>query len=477
MAAPQKNSQESLADKLADVYTAGRTDLEVHRQIHDDQPVYILHDPQGFQSHRFSVADYRVFSALRDDIPLSQVLQNLIDAGMLTEENKDDFYRFVVALRMLNLLKHTDASSKELYEKYQRTDAASKQGGVMRLLSIKIPLVNPDAFLTRTIPLASIFFSRGFFALWVVCGLFALLTLLRRASDFAEPLNGVLSAGNIPYFLFSLIGLKVWHELGHGYACKHFGGRVPEMGTILMMGMPLAYVDASATWSFKRRYQRLIVMLGGMYFESMLAIGAVFVWASAGHSFLGSCAYQTILTASVVTVLFNANPLMRYDGYFVLVELLGLTNLRQLATTELKQWSKKLFLGIQPKADSGQKPWMRWSALLYGICSGVYSNMLAFGIAAVLAYKLPQFGIMIAAYYLYATFGKKLFALASYLRSSEETKEIKGRGRLVFGLAFVALPLIVAGFPAPTSNSVGGLLSAEHEERVRSKSKVCFRKC
>lgn len=465
---------DSLEAKLADVHTGARTDLEIHRQIHDGAPVYVLHDPQGFQSHRFSVGDYRVFCSLHDDIPLSEVFRKLVANEVLGESNKEDFYRFVVALRQLNLLKHTEVSSTDLYEKHRKTRTAAKKGGLMRLLSIKIPLANPDAFLTRTMPLAGILFSKAFACIWLAAAVFAIFVLCKRAADFAEPLNGLLAAGNIPYFLFSLIGLKIWHELGHGYACKKFGGRVPEMGTILMMGMPLAYVDASATYSFKHKYQRLLVMLGGMYFESIFAIIAVFVWAFSGHSFIGACAYQTIITASLVTVLFNANPLMRYDGYFVLVELLGITNLRQVATAELSQLSKKLFLGIQPKPDNDQSLLVKYTALLYAIASGIYSNMLAFGIATVLAYKLPQFGLFIASYYLYNTVGKKLWTLVTYLRSSDQAKASGLRARLVLVGGFCVFPLVVAALPAPNVAYVSGVLSAEHEERVRVKTAGLF---
>ena len=467
---------DSLEAKLGDLCTGARTDLEIHRQIHDGQPVYVLHDPQGFQSHRFSVGDYRVFCALQDETPLSEVFKSLVASGVLEESNKEDFYRFVVALRKLNLLKHSDASGKELHEKNQKSQAATKKGGLMRLLSIKIPLANPDKFLTKTMPVASILFSKAFACIWAAAGAFAIFVLVRRADDFAQPLNGMLAAGNSPYFLFSLIGLKVWHELGHGYACKKYGGRVPEMGTILMMGMPLAYVDASATYNFKYRHQRLLVMLGGMYFESILAIISVFIWAFSGHSFLGACAYQTILTASLVTVLFNANPLMRYDGYFVLVELLGISNLRQVATAELNQVSKKFFLGIGSNTQSDQKAWVRLAALLYAIASGIYSNMLALGIAAVLAYKVPQFGLAIAAYYLWNTVGKKLTGLVTYLRASDDAKAAGKRARILWVGGLCVAPLCLAVVPAPTSNYVSGILSAEHEERVTAKTSGLFEK-
>ncbi len=149
-----------------------------------------------------------------------------------------------------------------------------------------------------------------------------------------------------------LFGLKVWHELGHGYACKLFGGRVPEMGCKLIVGMPLAYVDASAAWSFPRRRDRILVMLGGMYFELLLAVPAALVWAAWPHSALGACAYQIVFMSGVATILFNINPLMKYDGYFILGDMLGISNLQARSVQEVKRVLKARVLGIEGQANS-----------------------------------------------------------------------------------------------------------------------------
>ena len=124
--------------------------------------------------------------------------------------------------------------------------------------------------------------------------------MIRRFDEFAAPLSGVLAPSNLPLLWSLFVCLKLWHELGHGYACKCFGGKVPEMGVILVAGSPLAYVDATSTWNFPERWKRLVVMLGGMYFESLIAIPAVFVWAIAEHGVVASIAFQLVITATVV---------------------------------------------------------------------------------------------------------------------------------------------------------------------------------
>ncbi|MEM7476659.1 MAG: hypothetical protein AAF483_16855, partial [Planctomycetota bacterium] len=278
--------EQSLAAKLGGLRTALRQDLEISRQFRNGKPRYIVHDPVSFQSHAFSLEDYRIVGALSEGRTLKETFDSLVKKEVFTAEHEDDFFKFILALRMQNLLKNSGGQGKELYEKQKKSQEAKKQAGAMRLLSIRIPLTNPDQFLTKTMPLASFLFTKWFAVLWLAAGSLALFVLYKRAADFAEPLQGVLAVKNLPFLAFSMIGLKIWHELGHGYACKKYGGRVPDMGTILMMGMPLAYVDATSAWSFPRARHRLIVMLGGMYFESMLAIAAVFIWAFSNGGFL-----------------------------------------------------------------------------------------------------------------------------------------------------------------------------------------------
>lgn len=464
----EQQQEESLSAKLGSIKAGLRSDLEISRQVKNGNPHYVVHDPVSFQSHVFTLEDYRIIGALDERITLQETFNALLAQETFVADDEEDFFKFVLALRMQNLLSNSGGQGKELYEKQKKTQEAQKKAGIMRLLSIRIPLVNPDAFLTKTISAVSFLFSTWFFILWLIVGSSAIYVLVRRYSEFTEPLNGLLALENIPYLVFSMIGLKVWHELGHGYACKYFGGKVPEMGTIIMMGMPLAYVDASAAWSFERRRQRLLVMLGGMYFESMLAIAAVFVWAFSNNGFLSACAYQTILTASVVTVLFNANPLMRYDGYFVATEVLRIQNLRQIATNELKRFTKSIFLGIESEPNSEQSGYVRTIALIYGICSGIYMNLLLFSIAAMLAYQVPVGGIIFASYYIIFSLNQKLGALQKYLFSSDEAKTAGIRAKVIGVLCFIVLPPLIVFAPTPFRITVTGLLSSEVEHEVRS---------
>jgi putative peptide zinc metalloprotease protein len=277
--------------------------------------------------------------------------------------------------------------------------------------------------------------------------------------------------------------LKVWHELGHAYACRIYGGAVPEMGMILIAGTPAAYVDATSAWSFPERWKRLVVMAGGMYFESIVAVPAVFVWAFATSPFLTSCAWQLVMMASLITLLFNANPLMKYDGYFIASELVGIQNLRGRADQYLKAWMKRVFLGLESEQSAvsaarrsgaddetnsreigaGSRTGSSLILAGYGIAAAIYRTLLIFGIAAMIATRFPMIGLALAAFHLVSTLGSSGLSLGRYLLTSPETASVRGRARLVAVLALVIVPLLSFVVPVPFGVVTQGVVAAESE--------------
>jgi putative peptide zinc metalloprotease protein len=255
------------------------------------------------------------------------------------------------------------------------------------------------------------------------------------------------------------------------------------MGMILIAGTPAAYVDATSAWSFPERWKRLVVMAGGMYFESIVAIPAVFVWAFATSPLLTSCAWQLVMMASLITLLFNANPLMKYDGYFIASELVGIQNLRGRADQYLKAWMKRIFLGLKSgqsaasatrRAEADGETSVRGigagassgSTLIlagYGIAAAIYRTLLIFGIAAMIATRFPMIGLALAAFHLVSTLGSSGLSLGRYLLTSPETARVRGRARLVAVLTLVIVPLLSFVVPVPFGVVAQGVVAAESE--------------
>lgn len=447
--------------------TSLRSDLQISRQLTKGSPAYVIYDPVSFQSHRLSLNDYRVAACLDESRSLDQAFQLCVAEGYLVASDEADFFQFVKRLESLGLLTSSNHDSKALFNRFKQKTAETNKARWLGFLFLTIPLSNPDKFLDRTVNRFRFLFSQTALVVWFVLGCFAISLIVNKWSAFIEPLNGLLAIKNLLFMSFAFVALKVWHELGHGYACKHFGGRIPEMGCKLMAGIPLAYVDASSAWSFPNRNHRFAVMLGGMYFESLVAIPAAFIWAFTPDSLIGACAYQLIFMAGVATVFFNANPLMKYDGYFILSDWLSIPNLRSRASRETMSLLKRFTLGLNIDsrvADSKE----RLILISYGVLSTSYTVMLMVSIPIMLATRFQVLGLLVGAFQLAASFYTIPRKLHKYLLHSPETEPVRNRARkLAYGLA-VGVPLVLLCFPVPTGLLIDGVVSADQFTVLRA---------
>lgn len=463
-ASPGSDSHQHLSQYPAQF----RSDLTISRQANSREgAMYVIHDPVSFQTHRLDFTQYYIASQLVGDT-LEETFQKLKNEGALSDGDETSFYELVTNLYRVGLVVLPIQRGEKFLEQYEHHQKIKRSKRLLSLLFLKIPLAHPDLFLKHTLSSFNFLFSRWFAVVWVLAGLMAFSVIAIRFDEFIEPLNGVLAPRNLPILWMIFVALKVWHELGHGYACKRFGGRVPEMGTILVVGNPLAYVDATSAWSFPERWKRLTVLCGGMYFETLIAIPAVFVWALAGNGATASIAYQVILTASVVTLVFNANPLMKFDGYYILSELIKIPNLRGRADAQVRRLLKRTLLWI----SSGPNETRQTCAFLiaYGFASATYRFFLVLSIAWIIASQFPLLGILIAAYYVISSFLSSSFKIGRYLLASPETLLIPIRSRLVAALVFLGLPLAGLLVPVPFDVITVGVVRSETEHHVRVKS-------
>lgn len=459
------SADNSAADSLAQargIRPVLRSDLRISRQLSHDEPVYVVHDPIVFRSHRLNGFQYNVLTALDASLTLGESFGVLVIRGEFSADEESVFFELVNALSRLGLVVLPGLNGASLFQQHQKIKAAKRKGKLLGILFLQVPLVNPDRFLTRTVNYVSWLFSRAFFCVWLVAMIAAGAVLATRFSDVIQPLNGILATQNLVFLWLAFVVLKVWHELGHGYACKVFGGYVPEMGTILIAGTPAAFVDATSAWSFPERYKRLVVMCGGMFFESLVFIPCVFIWAFSASPVLASCAYQLFVMASVVTLLFNANPLMKFDGYFITSELLGLQNLRPRADAQIKRILASIVVGVRlpPSQDS-----LKTQILLvtYGISAMVYKFFLVISIAMLVATKFPIVGLGLAAFHVLTTVGLGAKKMASYLLTSKQTEPVRLRARIVAVLVFVAAPTAACFLPVPFGVVTQGIVAATTE--------------
>ncbi len=460
-------AQQSYADRLRSVCVGTRKDLDVTRHVFRGEPAYVVRDPMTLQSHRMDPADYAMFVAIAQDRQLGEVFDELVANRVLSPDEEEHFYQFVFRLHQLSFLSLPVSDEKRLYQRYVHQKRARRKQKLVGFLFMQIPLLNPDAFLQRTMHHARHVFSRWFFALWLCLVTTAGFVLVTNFHQLLQPIQGVLLPQNLVLMWITLIGLKLVHEFGHAYACKHFDGYVPEMGVYLIVFTPCAYVDAGACWGFPRKRDRLIVCLGGMYVESICAAVAVLVWAMTAPGRIHDLAYNVILLAGVVTVLFNINPLMRFDGYYVLSDLLEIPNLRQRSTRYVKNIAKRILLSVRSPAPSGGIR-LRLILLTFGIAVTLYRVAITVGIATVVAIKIPGLGIVLAGMVLGMFVVGALVGLTKYLWKAEETASVRRRAIAMSVVLLIGLPALVLLLPVPSSVHAKGLFERANQSVIRA---------
>jgi putative peptide zinc metalloprotease protein len=281
---------------------------------------------------------------------------------------------------------------------------------------------------------------------------------------------GLLAPGNLGLLYVGLVLAKLVHEFGHAAACKRYGGEVHKMGVMLLLFAPLPYMDATASWGFRSRFHRMLVGASGVLAEFAVAAVAALVWANSAPGVINSLAYNVIFVASVSTLLFNLNPLMRFDGYHMLVDGLDVPNLFQRSREQLKYLGERFALGVKNAEPAARTRKEAWLLPTYGVVSLVYWLMLMSTIIFFIAEQYLEVGIALAWIVFFTAIVLPLLKFAKYLVSSPRLQHQRLRAvtstAVIGGLAFALL----AGVPMPERVRVKGVLQASDFRELYSES-------
>ncbi len=303
------------------------------------------------------------------------------------EEEVAELSSVIVKCLNIGLLKNPDKKVKNKHW----------LAGVRQPMAIKIPLFNPDKLLDRLSLVGSILLSWPFLVLFLFLLGYGLSLVaihwsdiqLHWASRFFDPLN-------IVYMLILYPLLKVLHETGHGLALKRFGGEAKECGIIFLVLMPLPYINASSSYHFPYKHQRVLVGMAGMLIEFFIAICAWIVWCGIDSvGFWSDILFDIFFIGSFSTLMFNLNPLMKFDGYYILSDLLSITNLNSRSRQYISSIFKKYLLNITMPTDYIAPNEFKWLTI-YGVLAIPYRILISLFIALYLSSKFFFLGVMLA---------------------------------------------------------------------------------
>jgi len=298
------------------------------------------------------------------------------------------------------------------------------------ILYIKIPVIDPDRILVEMLRYMRWIFTLTFLAVSVGVMLAALLLVATHFETFREKLptyRQFFTLQTVAFLWISLGVVKVIHEFGHGLSCKAFGGEVHEMGLLFLCLSPCMYCNVSDSWTLPDKWKRIIISSAGIYVELIIASLATFVWwNTAAHPLINNLSLSLIVVCSVSTVVFNANPLMRYDGYYILADWLEIPNLRDRSNRFLKNLVLEYCLGVEVPEETYMATWRKSMFVGYAIVSYIYRWVVTYSILYFMYNFLKPYKLGVVSQFL------ALFAAGSMIGwpLSRLIKNIHKRGRL-----------------------------------------------
>lgn len=430
----------------------------------------MLQDFASERSHRFSPAAHH-FIGLMDG---ERTVQELWDAasaqlgdGAPTQEE---------VIRLLGQLHAADAllcdvppDSLEVFRRHQRHAQMEWKRKFWTPLAMRFPLFDPDRLLVRTLHWVQPLFSWFGALLWLAVVVTGGVLAASHWTDLTENITErVLAPQNL--FLLWLVYpvVKAVHELGHAYAIRRWGGEVHEIGIMLLVLSPVPYVDASAAWGFRDKRKRMVVGAIGIAVELFIGSLALFAWLSVEPGIVRTIAFNVMLITGVSTLLFNGNPLLRFDGYYVLSDAIEIPNLGARSNQYLGYLFQRYVLGVSdadsPAHSTGERVWMA----TYGITSFLYRIFISFVIIVFIAGQFFFIGVLLAIWamttQLIIPAGKGL----AFLLNNPGLRRNRGRAVSVsLGLlAFTGILLFV--LPAPSWTRTEGVIWVPEEAQVRA---------
>ena len=318
--------------------------------LDDGQPSWTLHDPVR---HQFLRLDWPTFEILsRWSLDDAQAIAAAVSADTTLQIGPAAVQQVARFLQDNQLLQPQAGSARQLAERLDKIRGSPFKWLLHHYLFFRIPLWQPDAWLERWQRAAAIFCSRGFLVLTLAVLTLGLYQVARQWDVFTASLVDNFSWSGLAAYGVALVAVKFLHELGHAFAAKRQGCRVPAMGVAFLVLWPVAYTDTNETWRLTGRWQRLRVAVAGIATELVIAAWATLGWALLPDGAWRSAAFVLATTSWIGTLAINASPFMRFDGYFILSDWLDLPNLHQrsfaLARWKLREW---LFDLREPKPE------------------------------------------------------------------------------------------------------------------------------
>lgn len=434
-----------------------RDELKLHPATPgpEGQPCWLLEDPVRNSFFRIDWPTYEVLA--RWDFGVSEFIIETINRETTLTVSSEDIENVAKFLDTHCLIRRSSSESALGLNERKYMAKKSLWHKVMHgYLFFRVPLVNPDPWLDRMLPLGVFLLSRRFFFITLLAVLAGIVQVSRQWEVFVSTLIDTFSFEGLFSYGLALVFVKILHEFGHAFAAKKHGCKVPTMGVAFLVLFPMAYTDMNQAWKVINRGKRLEIATAGIRFELLVAGWATLLWVLLPDGPLRAALFFLATTSWILTLLLNASPFMRFDGYFILMDWLNFPNLHTRSGAVARWRLRRFLFGVEETCPEEVSDSFRRFLTVFAFMTWIYRLFLFIGIA-VLVYTMSTklVGITLAAVEIYWFILKPVIAEVKDWWARRQ--ELLGNRRTKVTGFMVLLLLVVFVLPLPfslTSNAV-----------------------
>lgn len=441
-----------------------RGDLEIYRgpDDGDGSPTYNVHDPISVTYYKISWVEAEVLQQMQQGINVKELIKRL-EATTSLRLTPEDVLSLVKQMQMQGLLEEYQHPAA-LEEKWKKLKPNWLSWLIFNYLFFKIPLVQPDNFLKRTLPYVLPFLSVHAMILYAIIIVFGVGLVLVNWSNFIGTFTYFFNVKGIIFYSAAIVGTKILHELAHAYTAKKYGLHVPTMGVAILLLWPILYTDATDAWKLHNRKQRLIISSAGIIVELVLAGICTILWSLSSPGILQSLFFVIASLNWIATLFLNLNPAMRFDGYYLVSDLLGVENLQSRSFNLLRRTFYRVVAGAdlpdaEPKLSTGKKRIL----LVLAVYTWVYRLFLYTAIALFVYYQFTKvLGIFLFLLEILIFFIWPVLSEIQYSQTIKEHIKWNWRLRIVSTLSIAFLIWFIVPWPIKASSSAITIPTENH---------------
>jgi len=447
-----------------------RSHVEIHRHSYRKEPWYVLQDHVSGRFQRFTPDTHFLIGLMDGERTVEEIWQAA--RARLGEDapTQEEMIRLLSQLHAVDALQSdVPPDTLELLKRYEKRPAVKWKQNLKNPLAMRFSLFDPESFLKRFSPFVRPVFSWLGAFVWltvVIAGL--VLTGLHWAELTENVTDRILAPTNLVLLWFIFPCLKAVHEFGHAFAIKVLGGEVHEMGIMFLVLTPIPYVDASSATSFRNKWERALVGAAGIGVELFLASLALILWVNVEPGSIRAVLYNIILVGGLSSLVFNGNPLLRYDGYYILADLIEIPNLAPRGTQYLIYLTQHYLFGVReaepPVSTSGERVWF----VIYTVLSFFYRIFIYVRIIQFIAGKFWTIGFLLALWMMSTMLVLPIFKSTKFLFFSPRLGRKRVRAIAVSAAVVVAVIAIITLVPVPLGTVAEGVMWFPDESFARA---------